>query len=137
MIEAKTIQKYKTKTTTQLKQIAQRYFNAYIRHRDSDNGFFVCISCGKIKHVTKMHAGHYFSVGGYPSVRFDLDNVNGQCHKCNTFMHGNLIPYRENLIKKIGKKRFEQLEQLAKMSIKHDRIMLIELIERMKQQLKK
>lgn len=39
----------------------------------------------------------------------------------------------ENLIKKIGAERFAQLEQLAYIrGYKHDRIMLIELIEKFK-----
>lgn len=133
MIEAKIIQKYKSKAVPQLVQIAQRHFNAFIRKRDSFDGFFKCISCSEIKPVSKMHAGHFFSVGNYASVRFDVDDCHGQCHKCNTFLHGNLIPYRENLIKKIGQERFDQLEMMSKLkNFKHDRFILIDIIERFK-----
>ncbi|WP_018675747.1 recombination protein NinG [Riemerella columbina] len=140
MIEAKTIQKYKAKTRGQLVEQAQRLVNAFVRERDAinDRGDFVCVSCGKYKPKHQCNAGHYFSRGGYPSVRFDLDNIHSQCIQCNLHQHGNLIPYRERLIRKIGEKRFEQLEKMAYIShYKHDRIMLIELIERMKKQLKK
>lgn len=140
MIEAKTIQKYKSKNHSKLVQEAQKWVNAYVRQRDAvnDRGDFVCISCGKFKPKHQCNAGHYFSRGGYPSVRFDLDNVHSQCIQCNLHQHGNLIPYRANLIKKIGEKRFAELEKMAYIShFKHDRIMLIELIERMKKQLKK
>ncbi|MRM93761.1 NinG protein [Riemerella anatipestifer] len=139
MIEAKTIQKYKTKTRGKLVEQAQKLVNSYVRQRDAINerGDFICISCGKLKPKHQCNAGHYFNRGSYPSVRFDLDNIHSQCIRCNWRQRGNLIAYRENLIKKIGKKRVEQLEKLSKISIKHDRIMLIELIERMKQQLKK
>ena len=137
MIEAKTIQKYKDKKLSQLIKIAQKHFNSYVRSRDSFDGYFRCISCNEIKPTSKMHAGHFYSVGNYQSVRFDLDNCHGQCHKCNTFLHGNLIPYRENLIKKIGSERFEQLEQLARLrGFKFDRITIIETIERFKKQRK-
>ena len=126
MIEAKTIQKYKDKKLSQLVKIAQKHFNAYVRSRDSFDGYFRCISCNEIKPTSKMHAGHFYSVGNYQSVRFDLDNCHGQCHKCNTFLHGNLI-------KKIGAERFEQLERLAYLrGFKFDRITIIEIIERFK-----
>lgn len=135
IIEAKVIQKYKNKTHSKLIQEAQKLVNLYVRERDAINeyGDFKCISCGKIKPKHQCNAGHYFSRGNYPSVRFDFDNIHSQCIQCNLHMHGNLIAYRDNLIKKIGKDKFEELEGLARMSnFKHDRIMLIELIERLK-----
>lgn len=133
MIDEKIKQRYNSKSVPQLVQIAQRYFNAYTRKRDSSNGFFKCISCQEDKPISKMHAGHYFSVGNHGSVRFDVDNCHGQCQKCNTFLHGNLIPYRENLIKKIGQERFDQLEMMSKLkNFKYDRFVLIDIIERFK-----
>ncbi|MCL1658630.1 recombination protein NinG [Elizabethkingia miricola] len=140
MIEAKTIQKYKSKTVPQLVQIAQRYFNAYIRKRDSFDGFFKCISCGEIKPINKLHAGHFFSVGNYGIVRFDVDNCHGQCHKCNTFLHGDLYNYQINLIEKIGIEKFENLHKKAhdldssgrSLNFKYDRFLLIDIIERYK-----
>ena len=132
MIDANTIQKYKNRSLGSLKKATQFYFNAYVRNRDSENGFFKCISCGEFKPTSKMHSGHYFNVGFHPSVRFDLNNAHGQCHKCNTYGHGNLIPYRENLIRKIGIKKFEQLEIMAHLKAEHSRIMLIHILEKYK-----
>lgn len=57
-----------------------------------------------------MDAGHYYSTGYYDGLRYDEDNCHGQCRACNTFLHGNLIEYQENLIKKIGIERFEKLK---------------------------
>jgi len=133
MLEAKTIQKYKNKSIAQLVQLAQKYFNAYIRKRDSQDGYFKCISCSKIKAVSQMNAGHFYSVGHYQSVRFHPLNVWGQCIQCNLHLHGNLLPYRENLIRKIGVDEFDKLTQLAYIRhFKHDRFMLIDIIERYK-----
>ena len=135
MIEAKTIQKYKNKKLSKLIEEAQKLVNAYVRQRDAINerGDFICISCRKLKSKSQCNAGHYFSRGNYGSVRFDLDNIHSQCVQCNLYEHGNLIPYRENLIKKIGTERFEQLEQLARLrGFKFDRITIIETIERFK-----
>jgi hypothetical protein len=84
----------------------QVIFNAWIRERDKNNG---CISCGG----EVNHAGHYYSQGHYSSLRFNPINVNGQCIKCNTYMHGNLINYRKGLIKKYGPEVVENLENTA------------------------
>ena len=135
MIEAKTIQKYKGKKLGKLIEEAQKLVNAYVRQRDriNEQGDFRCISCGQIKPKSQCNAGHFFSRGNFGSVRFDLDNIHSQCVRCNMHLHGNLIPYRENLIKKIGLKKFEELERLAYLKgFKHDRITIIEIIERFK-----
>ena len=91
--------------TTTLKSIpkltarAQEVFNRYIRNRDKDKG---CISCptGQVE-----HAGHYRSAGHYGGLRFNEMNVNGQCCHCNTFLHGNLINYRNGLVRRYGEQR--------------------------------
>lgn len=104
----------KAKSLSSLLSDLQKVFNEFIRLRDTkyDKGqaFFICISCQQPKGLDQMHAGHYFSVGGHPSTRFDEDNTHGQCSHCNYFHHGNLAAYKENLIKKIGPDRFRILE---------------------------
>ncbi len=135
-MEARIIQKYKSKSVAQLLKLATKHFNAYIRKRDSNEGVFKCISCSKYKGKTQLHAGHYYSAGHYPSVRFDEDNVNGQCVRCNTFLHGNLAEYKENLLEKIGKERMQKLQQRVsdakRNGWKWDRFYLIEIIENYK-----
>jgi hypothetical protein len=98
------IEKAKTRGS-HLKEL-QTAFNAWIRARDAGHA---CISCGRY-HKGQWHAGHYRSVGSEPSLRFEPDNVHLQCAPCNTHLSGNLIPYRVNLIKKIGLDRVEWLE---------------------------
>ena len=104
----------KQKSLSTLLNDLQKVFNAYIRERDTkyDKGqaYFVCISCQQPKGLEQMHCGHFFSVGGHPATRFDEDNGHGQCAYCNTYQHGNLVPYKTNLIKKIGGERFRVLE---------------------------
>lgn len=84
----------------------QTAFNAWVRARDAGQP---CISCGR-HHQGQLHAGHYRSVGSEPALRFESDNVHLQCAPCNTHLSGNLIPYRVNLIGKIGVERVEWLE---------------------------
>ena len=95
----------------------QKVFNTYIRARDK-NSF--CISCETPLNGRKFDAGHYRSVGSNPQLRFNEENVWGQCVPCNRDKHGNLIEYRKGLIKKIGVEKVEYLENFnnsAKLSI--------------------
>jgi hypothetical protein len=112
--EKKDHREWKAKTKDKLMtlsdyiQICQKVFNTYIRMRDKNE---LCISSGRpLK--GKYDAGHYYSTGAYPNLRFHEDNVHGQSVHDNRDLHGNLIAYREGLIKRIGIERFEALEAL-------------------------
>jgi hypothetical protein len=87
-------------------KIFQTVFNTYIRTRDKE---LPCVSCGK-NNEKQFHAGHYRSVGSCPELRFEELNVWRQCATCNTYLHGNLIEYRKELIKRIGVDQVEWLE---------------------------
>ena len=109
-----------------LKKKAQDTFNAWIRDRDKDLG---CISCGK----EINHAGHYFNAGHYSALTFDEINVNGQCLRCNNFLHGNLIMYRIGLVDKYGDKTVMNLEKKSRNKIKkYDRVELDDIIQKYK-----
>ena len=84
---------------------AQIEFNKFIRLRDKN---LLCISCQKPP--KKRNAGHYRSVGACPELRFEELNCHMQCEHCNTYLSGNLIEYRKNLILKIGVEKVEFLE---------------------------
>lgn len=100
------------KTKPVLLNELQAIFNRFIRLRDKDQP---CISCGTTKQVINYDAGHYYSRGAYPALRFHPDNVHRQCSKtCNLEKSGNLIEYREGLINRIGIERFERLQTLKK-----------------------
>ena len=127
MAYKETLQK---KSVSQLKAIAVRHFHKFIRTRDKD---LPCISCGR---YTKLQAGHFYSASN-SSVRFNEDNVNGQCIQCNHFLSGNLLPYRQNLIKKIGQERVDKItlnvEMSKKFGFKWSRLFLIETILKYKE----
>lgn len=101
---------------------AQIVFNSWIRKRDVDNG---CISCGK----PIDHAGHYFSQGHHSALRFNEMNVNGQCLRCNNYLHGNLINYRAGLIKKYGEQKVMLLEISVNKIKKWSRVELLAIIQ--------
>lgn len=106
--QTKKAPKVKTKTVLslpQLKKKVQRVINAYVRKRDENKP---CISCQKRK---VAEAGHYIAQGSSGLLRYHLDNIHGQCGQCNRWLHGNLLEYRINLVKKIGLKRVMWLEE--------------------------
>jgi len=103
----------KLKTKGELLKELQIIFNRYIRLRDKNQ---VCISCERPL-TSKFDAGHCFSVGSYPNLRFNEDNTNGQCVFCNQHKHGQQAEYLFNLPKRIGQDRFDQLLELRKNSL--------------------
>lgn len=103
----KSIKTKKPKTLPRLKAELQKVFNEYIRQRDKDKP---CISCGQFK---DLQAGHFYSVRNYDGLRFDEDNVHGECVRCNCFDDDHLIGYSVNLVRKIGPERFVRLQERA------------------------
>jgi hypothetical protein len=109
--------KEELKTAGDVAKEAQVAFNKYIRERDRYKG---CITCKKpLEH--KYDAGHYYSVGSSPELRFDEDNVHGQCVGCNQHLHGNLIEYTFALPERIGQERFEALKQRRNIPAKYSK----------------
>ena len=84
----------------------QKVFNEYIRERDKGKP---CISCGTSLIGKQAHASHYFSVGAYPNLRVNEDNVHNACEHCNIHLHGNHAEYSIRLPKRIGQERFNAL----------------------------
>lgn len=96
---------------TKLKAKAQNFFNIYIRTRDQlQDGTWKCISCGKI--INHCNASHYAPVSLVQSLRFNENNVNASCIRCN-MLEGNSIGYRKGLIEKIGIEEVEKIEDIA------------------------
>ena len=118
-------------TIQDLVKATQIVFNKYIRLRDKDE---LCISCKQ--KPKKSNAGHYYNANNHWNVRFDEDNVHLQCEHCNTFLSGNLINYRENLLKKIGEGKFQLLEAEANKTRKFTKEELKEIIETYKKKIK-
>ena len=86
-------------------KLFQITFNTFIRVRDKD---LPCISCGKFR---ELQAGHYVPQKTSAFLVMHEWNVNGECAGCNSFDRFHLIPYRENLIKKIGLENVIWLEE--------------------------
>ena len=124
----------KAKSLPRLKAECQNVFNEFIRKRDEG---LPCISCGENK---LLQAGHYFPTQGYDGLRFNENNVNGECAGCNCFDDAHLIFYGENLLDRIGGTKLALLNAAAReykqYGYKFTRSELIEKIEYYKQKLK-
>jgi hypothetical protein len=126
--QTKTRMKADLETVQDIVKAAQMVFNKYIRERDKDE---LCISCKQ--KPKKVNAGHFYNANNHWNVRFDEDNVHLQCERCNSFLSGNLIEYRANLITKIGQERFDQLEAKARVTRKFTKDELKEMIKKYKE----
>ena len=56
-----------------------------------------------------MYAGHFLSVGAYPNLRFNENNVHGQCVHCNRDKHGNVKEYDLRLQNILSKENYSEL----------------------------
>jgi hypothetical protein len=138
-VENKKWKKRKAKAKEELKthkdylQDLQKVFNTYIRERDRGKP---CISCGTPLNG-KFDAGHFYSVGSHPNLRFNENNVHGQCVYCNQHKHGNLIEYNERLPQRIGLGRYAFLKarknDTLKLSIPELKVLIIKYKEKTKQ----
>ncbi len=131
----------KRKTLGKIKEDLQKVFNKYIRLRDSGGGFFTCISCGMTKSTDEMNAGHYYAVKGYDGIRYDEENVHGECARCNCWDESHLIGYGVRLSQKIGEDRLQELHKRAAQykrnsNFKWNRLELEEMIVIYKQKIK-
>ncbi|CAM3711014.1 recombination protein NinG [Yersinia entomophaga] len=85
---------------------AQQAVNAFVRARDSS---LPCVSCGTTS-AAQWDAGHYRTTAAAPQFRFDPRQIHKQCSVCNQHKSGNIVPYRVELIKRIGIETVEAIE---------------------------
>ncbi|BET95939.1 hypothetical protein TCT1_08600 [Xenorhabdus sp. TCT-1] len=101
----------KLKSKSDWTKEAQAAVNKYIFWRDYGQP---CIACGRALNYGvrggAVDASHYRSRGSASHLSFNLFNIHAGCVQCNRDLSGNLIPYRINLIEKIGEERVTRLE---------------------------
>lgn len=91
----------KQKSISKLKKEADRVFSIFIRQRDTQ-----CVTCGG----RNDHAGHYIS-RSWLNLRYDPQNVNAQCVRCNIFLKGNMDEYTLFLVRTYGIEILDALKQ--------------------------
>lgn len=111
----KAILKDKLKTLGQYEAEAKKSFQKWIRMRDDKQP---CISCG-IEQTDLWDGGHYKKAEIYSGVIFDENNCHKQCRKCNRFLNGNELNYRQGLIQRYGIDFADKIEQKANETRNH------------------
>jgi hypothetical protein len=107
--------KEKLKTLTQYESEAKKEFQRFIRKRDEN---LPCISCGTFQ-TDLWDGGHFKKAELYSGVIFDEMNCHRQCRKCNRFLGGNELNYREGLVKRYGIDYVLEIEERALRLKKH------------------
>lgn len=107
--------------------------HSYIRERDK---YKPCISCGCAWNDT-FEAGHFYKAFTYPSIKFHLDNIFGQCVFCNRRLDGNFDNYSLRLPDRIGTERYENIIELAKKDKQFLKVWEIEELEEIIKNVKK
>lgn len=84
-----------TKRSTVVRKL-DSIFSKYIRLKYAKAGKVDCYTCGVVKSVSEMQAGHFQSRAKY-SVRWDEDNVRPQCAGCNMRNGGQQYVFGQRL----------------------------------------
>lgn len=123
-------------TVSKLKKKADVLFSLAVRLRDADEyGVGSCITCGSRVHYKQAHAGHFMS-RRYSATRYEPENVNLQCVRCNTFNSGEQYKYSLALDLKYGVGTAKKLHDAAHADFKLTRLFLEQVIHDAKEEIK-
>lgn len=112
-----------------LKREADKVFSRFIRHRDTNTeGFGHCVTCNA---YAPLQCGHFVK-RQHLAVRFDEMNCNGQCVRCNKWLHGNDGEYAAWIVRHHGDFNLNRLLAAKHQTVKMTRADYEALIERYK-----
>lgn len=69
----------------------------------------VCFTTGRVVRGRNLHAGHCFSAGRYPALRWDPRNVWPQSAYANIYLKGDYVEFHKKLIEKIGQAEYDEM----------------------------
>ena len=111
------------KSISKLKKELDKFFSLYIRLRDAtDEGLCQCITCGKVSHYKKGIQNGHFQSRRFMSTRYDEKNCSSQCVACNMFRGGEQFRFALALDSKYGEGTAQELEFLARLTVKFTRV---------------
>lgn len=114
-------------------EVTKTVVHAYVRERDKGKN---CISCGTPWN-NFFQAGHYYPAGSFETLKFNLDNIHGQCEQCNLYNSGNFENYTLKLPNRIGKERFEELTRLASIDKQFSKVWNLDNLKEIREEIKK
>lgn len=100
-------QREELKTLSEWKADLQRLINWIVRKIDEDKP---CIARPNSNGL--MTAGHLYSVGSYPALRYHLWNIHKQSTHSNSHLSGDTLAYRNGIEIRYGKDRLERINAL-------------------------
>jgi hypothetical protein len=122
----------KLPTKKRAKERALKAFSDYIRTRDN----FVCYTCNKQGDKLTTDAGHLIS-RVHAILLFDEDNVHCQCKRCNMYLSGNLLEYRQRFVNQNGEEKFNLMYSIRHTPCSYSIVDFLELEKMFKEKLKK
>jgi hypothetical protein len=105
----------------------------FIRERDKGKP---CISCSGSWNKD-FQAGHYYSASSFITLKYNFDNIHGQCQGCNLFAEGNFENYTLRLPERIGQDRFDELTHLAKIDKQFVKFWDVYMLKSIREEIKK
>jgi hypothetical protein len=112
--------------------VTKTIVHAYVRKRDKGKQ---CISCG-CNWNPEFEAGHHYSANSFLTLKFNLDNIHGQCFFCNNKLEGNFQNYALNLPNRIGVERYNELVRLASIDKQFSKIWNLENLKEIRDNVK-
>ena len=98
-------------TLPSLLKKATTYCHRYIRQRDEGKP---CISCGNF--YGQKDPGHFYKAELYSQLKFDENNINMQCRRCNGFEDGKFDGYTHGYLHRFGPFKLKKLQAKAEAS---------------------
>lgn len=127
----KKLQPYST-----LKNKMDRLFSEFVRRRAADeNGMVRCVCCRVLKPWKELQCGHFVTRGRL-ATRWDIENSNPQCGRCNVLLRGNAVGYARFLENRYGPSIFATLEERSRITTKFTRSDLQRMVEELVVKLK-
>ena len=99
------------------KDRAWRACSIYIRTRGSHDGYNKCVTCGDLKLITDLDAGHFIPKTAGNAVLFVEANIWPQCRYCNRMLEGNRYNYSLWMLEKFGKDECDKLDALRRVRV--------------------
>ena len=99
--------KEKNKTLGDYKKELQIKINKIVRLIDFN---CKCLACGT--NEGKFDASHFRGVQAWDNLRYNLFNIYSGCAQCNTYRGGNLIKFREGIVKEFGNDIINYMDDL-------------------------
>ena len=112
------------KPISKLKKELDKWFSLFIRLRRSNiNGTAFCYTCNALKHFSNLQCGHFQS-RRFLNTRWNEQNCEAQCVKCNMFDQGQQWIFG----KKLGSELAQHLQDEARKTVKISRFEYLEKI---------